>query len=154
MKELNKYILEKLKIDKDTSIERSDYNTVISLITGICNIDLEKKENKDLIDEIENWVKENDIESFKDNLNVCVNLFNFKRICPWYDKLEKNDYVKLLLDNGDLINTQLDKIYHDNIKPKICRNNKELYIYDKFLIYFVENLPYGMFGIAFVKKKN
>ena len=153
MKELNKYILEKLKINKDTSIESSNYNTVITLITEICNINLEKKENQDLINEIEKWVKENDIESFKDDLTVCVDLYKFKRICPWYDKLEKNDYIKLLSDNGSLINTQLDRIYNDNIKSKINKNNSELYIYDKFLIYFVENKPYGMFGIAFVKNE-
>lgn len=154
MKELNTYILEKLKINKNTDISFSNYNTVITLITGICNINLEKEENKNLIDTIENWVKENDIEDFKKDLwGVYTDIDKLKRICPWYDKLKKDDYLKLIGDNPNLIRVQLNKIYNEKIEPKEHSFKEFIYIYDKFLIYENQTGSYGSFYIIFVKKR-
>lgn len=58
MIDLNLYILEKLRIDKDTKI--SDNNSyLVNLIMSIIQYDTK---NEDVLDEVKKWIKDNNVE--------------------------------------------------------------------------------------------
>lgn len=140
MKALNSYIVEKLRINKSTNNSESDYNTIIALITDIIGLNLEKPENKDYIDAIENWVRENDLTEFRKDV-ICCGYYQKLKSTNDYDRLKDKDLLKFVSDNADIITNQIDRIYKENIKPTVDKDNRIIYIFDKFLLYSSTKWP-------------
>jgi len=96
---LNTYIIEKLRINKDSNkkMSESDLNTVCSLITMICDIKLNDSSNIGICNAIEDWILENDIDNIN-KVNCYAEYKNLKEVMDGhrYNRLEKEDLLKFV----------------------------------------------------------
>ena len=135
MKELNKYILEKFKISKDIKDEVNT-DTIVSCITAICRISLEWPEHKKIVDEIEKWCKDNNLEELEDieifaPLSLIKGTGSYNRLKEegWLDKIKdvpsftpklSSNYINTLTKDAKLVaeytkNDKYGKLYrYDN----------------------------------------
>jgi len=63
MKKINSYIFEKLHLTKDN---KNLKNTVVSIMTDICCLNLDQSMIKDILKSFEDWVRKNEIESIEE----------------------------------------------------------------------------------------
>ena len=108
MKDFNSYIIEKLKIDKDTKIDKDD---LANLIISVIQYDTE---DNDVLEEVENWIKENDVELISIYINNSNE--NGKRYRDSLDKEVKNK-VKFVSISKYI--EEFNKIF-----PKVADYNK------------------------------
>lgn len=110
MKQISKYITEKLVID-DT-VQVCNVDTAVSCICDICSISFEKEDNKKMIEEIEKWCKDNKIEKLDDF--VCKSPLEHirKKSYVYVDNLEKKGWT----DHIEEIPNKKIQEYKDDIR--------------------------------------
>lgn len=102
MKEINTYIIEKLKINKDSKLVKNR-DTEVAIITDICGIYLDR--HKNLVNAIEEWLNEQDITDI------------FKEVKIYWDK--KTTYKKAHFINR-ILQGEWEKHLIDD--PRFCYN--------------------------------
>lgn len=100
MKKINIYIIEKLKINKDSKLVKNR-DTEVAIISDICGIYLDR--HKNLVSAIEEWVNEQDITDM------------FKEVKIYWDK--KTTYKKAHFINR-ILQGEWEKHLIDD--PKFC----------------------------------
>jgi len=146
MKKINTYILEKLKLNKNTSnsMDESDINTVCTLITMICDIKLNDSSNSGMIKSIEDWVIENNIDSLNDKVNCYAEYKNLKYVMDGYryNKLEQNDLLKFVKNRPGKVKQYANYIEEGNGNNYLKAKNTihsyyrgEIHIYENTLIF-------------------
>ena len=136
MLKLTEYIIEKLKLDNFTKTNDDLVNTFVALITDIVNIKLDYKENKEILDTIEDWVRTFDLY---DQMKQLKCYFDYKLEIEEAERLRKNDLMKFVTrdEDADFLKNYSDKVYSTN--PIVKKGNNaesvEIYLYDKYLIY-------------------
>ena len=108
MKDFNSYIIEKLKINKDTKIAKDD---LANFIMSIIQYDTE---DNDVLEVVEKWIKDNDVELISVYINESNE--NGKEYRNSLDKDIKNkiEFVKL--------SKYIDEF--NNIFPRVSDYNK------------------------------
>ena len=136
MLKLTEYIIEKLKLDNFTKTNDELVNTFVALITDIANIKLDYKENKEILDTIEDWVRTFDLY---DQMKQLKCYFDYKLEIEEAERLRKNDLMKFVTrdEDADFLKNYSDKVYSTNPIVKKGNNTEsiEIYLYDKYLIY-------------------
>ena len=136
MLKLTEYIIEKLKLDNFTKTNDDLVNTFVALITDIVNIKLDYKENKEILDTIEDWVRTFDLY---DQMKQLKCYFDYKLEIEEAERLRKNDLMKFVTrdEDADFLKNYSDKVYSTNPIVKKGNNTEsiEIYLYDKYLIY-------------------
>lgn len=79
MKDINLYIVEKLKINKDTKDDTINTDTVVACIMDICNLDPFNSNCKDIFYELDVWAQENKLSEFIGKVNCYCNLDTVKK---------------------------------------------------------------------------
>lgn len=147
MKQLNTYIIEKLRINKDSNkkMSESDLNTVCSLITMICDIKLNDSSNIGICNAIEDWIIENNIDSI-DKVNCYAEYKNLKSVMDGdrYDRLEKEDLLKFVKNRPGKVKQFANYIEEGNgnnyLKAKNTRHSYylgEVHVYINTLIFVI-----------------
>lgn len=136
MLKLTEYIIEKLKLDNFTKTNDDLVNTFVALITDIANIKLDYKENKEILDAIEDWVRTFDLS---DQMKQLKCYFDYRLEKEEEQRLRKNDLMKFVTrdEDAEFLKNYSDKAY--STKPIVKKGNNtesvEIYLYDKYLIY-------------------
>ena len=154
MIDLNQYITEKFKISKDIKTDKVNTDTIVSCISDICKIPLTWPEEKDIIDEIENWCINNNLETL-DQVECSCNLYDMKKKnYNMYDRLQKDDWLKHI---KDMSNEEYKNIFLDTslVKPNAVNSKSDrygkVYIIQKNILIF--ELSYCNIYFCFKVKK-
>ena len=149
MKKINNYILEKLRINKDSKLDNIDNAALY--IADICNISSIFPENENINKEIKNWCEENKITDFFKQVECYVPLTSLKKRNSGLKKKKKNlNYLNKIKDvpsfgeiNLDLINKLIEdaELIAENTKNDRYGKlyvYKEDYRYKNSLIYVLD----------------
>ena len=141
MKYLEKYITEKLVIDRKTS-KLDQFDNAVSAIENLCGAKEEKDDYKDFIDAIKSWCKKYKIETTRD-FNCTAPLDVIKQNWDQYEKkLKDTNWLYKIeqsdLDVFDIVKSKAKLIAKYGMYKKLYEyGNKLIYVWEFLRIYFV-----------------
>ncbi|MBQ3415134.1 MAG: hypothetical protein IJH39_07300 [Clostridia bacterium] len=131
MKQINTFISEKLKLDKNIEIE-DQYQNIVNEINEYTNIPSNSNDFKKFSKYIWKWVKDNDITDFE-NVRVIVNLK--EQLINDFDFNKDDEYYKKTEENKELMSNIVSDALAGHSDGKSFDNNYYLWIKDQFLLY-------------------
>lgn len=131
MKQINTFISEKLKLDKNIKIE-DQYQNIVNEINEYTNIPGNSNDFKKFSKSIWKWVKDNDITDFG-NVRVIVN--SKEQLINDFDFNKDDEYYKKTEEDKDLMSNIISDALVGHSDGKSFDNNYYLWIKDQFLLY-------------------
>ena len=131
MKQINTFISEKLKLDKNIKIE-DQYQNIVNEINEYTNIPGNSNDFNKFSKYIWKWVKNNDITDFG-NVRVIVN--SKEQLIHDFDFNKDDEYYKKTEENKDLMSNIVSDALIGHSDGKSFDNNYYLWIKDQFLLY-------------------
>lgn len=131
MKQINTFISEKLKLDKNIKIE-DQYQNIVNEINEYTNIPGNSNDFKKFSKYIWKWVKDNDITDFG-NVRVIVN--SKEQLINDFDFNKDDEYYKKTEENKDLMSNIVSDALIGHSDGKSFDNNYYLWVKDQFLLY-------------------
>ena len=131
MKQINTFISEKLKLDKNIEVE-DQYQNIVNEINEYTNIPGNSNDFKKFSKSIWKWVKDNDITDFE-NVRVIVN--SKEQLINDFDFNKDDEYYKKTEENKELMSNIVSDALVGHSDGKSFDNNYYLWVKDQFLLY-------------------
>jgi len=131
MKQINTFISEKLKLDKNIEIE-DQYQNIVDEINEYTNIPSNSNDFKKFSKYIWKWVKNNDITDFE-NVRVIVNSKE-QLLNDFYFNTD-DEYYKKTEEDKKLMSNIISDVLVGHSDDKSFDNNYYLWAKDQFLLY-------------------
>lgn len=131
MKQINTFISEKLKLDKNIEIE-DQYQNIVYDINEYTNIPSNSSDFKKFCHCIWKWAKDNDITDFE-NVRVIVN--SKEQLINDFGFNKDDEYYKKTEENKELMSNIISDALIGKTAKEFDNENYYLWVKDQFLLY-------------------